>query len=302
MMDKEKGDLKELGLAITLLAGISAVLFKIVDYFSNNIIDLNLFAIVLVYILVGFLIIEIFMVLLFFSVTGFLSVQEKKLERLEKLNGTLQKVVFSVPTFVLIYSFSMIFYFGPIKVWNNPYIAMLCFLGFWFIMIILSFYIFRDLKLLFLLIILLIFVAILFPITTLLLSGTYSIEIIHPSGSNKDIMPIAIKDTGLLRCVCVIDLCKVNKSNKNLFSSIDNITFYGSEKNSSTYMTGKKEDGIYYLFINTSNTDLSSNYYFLQAEGTYIFYLLKVRKSDNKLFYLPPKNKTVTALNQTSIL
>jgi hypothetical protein len=137
----------------------------------------------------------------------------------------------------------------------------------------------------------------------LLLSGSYSIEIIHPSGSNKDIMSIAIKDTGLpLRCVCVIDLCKVNKSNKNLFSSIDNITLHESGKNSSKYMTGKKEEGIYYLFINTSNTDLSSNYYFLQAEGTYIFYLLKVRKSDNKLFYLPPKNKTVTALNQTSIL
>lgn len=299
MMDEEREYLKELTLAITLLAGISAILFKIVDYFSNNVIDLNVFALILVYILVGFLIIEIFMVLLFLSVQGFLSVQEKKLERLEKLNGTLQKAVFSVPTFVLIYSFSMIFYFWPIKIWNNLGIAMLCFVGFWFIMMILFFYIFRDLKLLFLLIILLIFVAILFPIITLLLSGTYSIEIIHSSGSNNDIMSIAIKDTGLpLRCV--IDLCKVNKSNKNLFSSIDNITLYGSEKNSSEYMTGKKEDGIYYLFINTSN--LPSHYYFLQAEGTYISYLLKVRKSDNKLFYLPPQNKTVTALNQTSIL
>lgn len=117
-------------------------------------------------------------------------------------------------------------------------------------------------------------------------------------------MSVAIEDTGLPSGRCYIILYRVNNSNENLFQSIDNIALRELVKNSSKYMTGKKKDGIYYLFVNTSN--LPPDNYFLHAEVKYNvienFDLFEVTKCDNKLFYLPSKNKTGNVLNQTSIL
>jgi len=117
-------------------------------------------------------------------------------------------------------------------------------------------------------------------------------------------MSLTIKDTGIPSGKCYIDLYRVNNSNENLFQLIDNITLQESVKSSSEYTTGKKKDGIYYLFIDTSN--LPPDNYFLHAEVTLFMFrdfdLFVSKKYDDELFYLPPKNKTANILNQTSVL
>ena len=350
MMDEEKGDLRELGLAITLLAGISALLFKIVDYFNNNIIYLSASALLFIRFFVFILMCEILIILLFLLTKGYIvSAPGKRLEKLKKISNGLHKLVFSFPIFVLICSFLVVSYFFLTMNWRDNISDTLDILLFCILVIIsisLSIYLLFDLKfdlkrvplkktkesfkkvinelicifqspdeqkkfyfgvflttiLYFILLILLIFG--LFLIPSFLLCGSHSIEIIHFSDSNTDIMSVAIEDTGLPSGRCYIILYRVNNSNENLFQSIDNITLQELVEKPSKYMTGKKKDGIYYLFINTSN--LPPDNYLLNAEVKYNvienFDLFEATKRDNKLFYLPPKNKTVTALNQTSVL
>jgi hypothetical protein len=147
------------------------------------------------------------------------------------------------------------------------------------------------------LLIVLAFIICLFQTTTFLLCGSYSIEIIQPSDPNTDIMSVTIRDTGIPSGRCFIDLSKVNESNESrLFESIDNITLNESGKSLSKhkYIVGEKRNGIYYLFINTSN--LSSDDYLLHAEVTFFritgFDLFLPKKSDDKLFRLSPQNMT----------
>jgi hypothetical protein len=102
MMDKEKGDLKELGLAITLLAGISAVLLKIVDYSNKNTISATISS--LISFLVVVLILEIVIVVLFLLLKGY-SIWPIKEERRDLINlsKSFGVMMFFTPIFILIY-------------------------------------------------------------------------------------------------------------------------------------------------------------------------------------------------------
>jgi hypothetical protein len=107
-----------------------------------------------------------------------------------------------------------------------------------------------------------------------------------------------IKDTGQPSGKCWITLSKINETDKNYFQQIDFIILEES-KNSSTYMSGRKKDGIYYLFINTSN--LPPGYYLLHAEVTLSriknFELFTSKKYDNLLFYLPSRESDQKTMN-----
>lgn len=94
MVGEEKDNLKELTLAITLLAGISAVLFKIIDYFNKNIVSEIISSIM--YFLVVFLILEVVIVVLFLLLKGYSiwPIKEGGLDTLKKLSGVFGTVMF----------------------------------------------------------------------------------------------------------------------------------------------------------------------------------------------------------------
>jgi hypothetical protein len=70
-----------------------------------------------------------------------------------------------------------------------------------------------------------------------------------------------------------------------LFHEFDDIILVESEFNTSDYMYGSKEEGIWHLFINTSN--IPSGYYLIEADVTYInIQNYRARKYDAELFYL----------------
>jgi len=150
-MSDKKEDLKELTLAITLLAGISAVLLKIVEYFSTNIIDLSSSALLSVYFLVFFLLLEILLIVCFLLIQGYLiSIEEREKGKIDKIATLLHKLVFLVPIFALIYSFTTISYFFITKDWsfseseNNLFLSVFIIISF-----TISAYFLFDLKFLF---------------------------------------------------------------------------------------------------------------------------------------------------------
>jgi hypothetical protein len=107
-------------------------------------------------------------------------------------------------------------------------------------------------------------------------------------------MSLTIRDTGTPSGKCFITLYKENKSDKYFFEQIDNITLEERLKKQSKYMSGLKRDGVYYLFIYTS--DLEPGYYLLHAEVTFrsenLFEgLFLPIKYANKLLYIPPTGK-----------
>lgn len=150
MMDEEREYLKELTLAITLLAGISAVLFKIVDYFNNNIIYLSASALLSIQCLVFILMCEILIILLFLLTTGYIvSAREKGMFILMKISTVLHKMVFVFPIFIFICSFLVVSYFFVTRNWQDNISDTVDILLFYIIVIgsiILSIYLLSDLK------------------------------------------------------------------------------------------------------------------------------------------------------------
>ena len=369
-MGEENDNLKELTLAITLLVGISAILFKIVDYSNKNVVNETILSIMLF--LVFFLILEVVIVVLFLLLKGYSiwPINKKRLDILKNLSGVFGIMMFFTPILILIYiSLAVTFsiatedwglsttkihwyiwciailsalatlrlggvdlewlkdIFEPIslkiktlkksiknlsKKYNNVSFQALfrkckdnlknCW-TFWIGSKQFSSLSFRCCIILTYILIVLVFIIFLVQTTTFLLCGSYTIEITHFPDDNTDIMPLTIKDTGIPSGRCYINLYRINKSNESIFQAIDNIILNGSA-NISEYMTGEKRNGIYYLFIDTS--DLPSDNYFLQAEVTLFqdeyFNLLDSKKYDDELFYLSSKNKTGNILNQASTL
>ena len=337
MMNEGKEDLKELTLAITLLAGISAVLLTIVDYSNKNIISETNFSIV--YLLVLVLILEVVIVVLFLLLKGYSiwPIKKKRRNISKNLSGCVGIMMFFIPIFVLIWIFLAVAFSVFAKDWDLSSTKIhWCNFGIVILSALATLYLggvdlewlknivkqislkikpqkkfterlfdlpFRWLIILVYIFLILVFILSLFQTTAFLLCGSYSTEVTHFPDANTDIMSLTIKDTGIPSGRCYIELQGVNNSNENLFQLVDNITLQESVKNSS-YMTGKKKGGIYYLFIDTSN--LPSDNYFLHAEVTVSlvrdFDLFTLKKYDDNLFYLPPKNKTENIFNQTSIL
>jgi hypothetical protein len=67
---QNSSDFNDITLAITLLAGVSAFLLKMVDYFNNNVIVLSDWLQLTVYFLVLLLLLEFSMVFLFLILKG----------------------------------------------------------------------------------------------------------------------------------------------------------------------------------------------------------------------------------------
>lgn len=333
-MSEEDKDLGIFGIAITLLAGLSAILLKLVTYSNNN--TISAITSIMIRFLVIFLLLEALIILLFFLTKGYLfSTRGNISEEIVKISYLLQKAIFLLPFTTIVYFFLSISYFlvtnnlripdwidtpliyifaiasgilyiwlllreYPLKKWINEKIekiqrkdkksALRGCLDFLNTIILAS-------------VISLILFALLFQTSVFLLCGSYSIEINHFPDSNAEVMSLTIKDTGIPSGKCYIHLYRVNDSNDNLFQPIDRITLQESVQKPSKHMTGEKEGGVYYLFIDTSS--FSPDYYFLHAETSFTsqgFNLFVSKKCDDELFYLPPKNKTGKVLNQTSIL
>jgi len=101
---EEKDNLKELTLAITLLVGISTILFKIVDYSNKNVVNEHIFCIM--YLLVLLLIFEIVIIVLFLLLKGYSiwPIKEERLGALKNLIGIFGPLMFFIPIFILIYT------------------------------------------------------------------------------------------------------------------------------------------------------------------------------------------------------
>ena len=93
-------DLEILTVAITLLAGISAVLLKLGEYFSNNIISKSIY--IPIWSLTSILILELLLILLFLLIKGS-SIWEEKDNKgfFEKIGDVLGKLI--IYTIKLIY-------------------------------------------------------------------------------------------------------------------------------------------------------------------------------------------------------
>lgn len=306
----EERDLGIFGLAITLLAGLSAVLFKLVDYSSNNIV--NTTTSIMILNLVLLLLFENLIILAFFVTKGYLvSASRTRPKRLLEISDVLQEGIFLFPIIILSFTFFASSYFS-IKNWLNIpnifdypviYSIMICSI----ILILLlenptlgessgekEKLNLKGIGVIFAaFIIALVIYIILFQMSVFLLCGAYAIEVNHFPDSDTDVMSLTIEDTGIPSGKCYIHLDNLNNSDDNLFLEIDKVTLQELKVESSKYMKGKKEYGRYYLFVDTA--DLSPGHYLLHAEVYYKsegFNLFEPKKEDTKLFYLPPRNKT----------
>ncbi|MBN1762141.1 MAG: hypothetical protein JW878_03540 [Methanomicrobia archaeon] len=124
MIENEEWDFKEFTPAIALLVGISAVLFKITEYFNTNIVNLSNPALISVYLLVSVLISEILIISLFILTKGYMiAAKDEELKVLRRINAILNRWLFVIPIFVIIYSFLSVFYLFVTRNWQGNIIG-----------------------------------------------------------------------------------------------------------------------------------------------------------------------------------
>ena len=310
-------DFKEITFAITLLAGISALLFNVSDYFNNNVITLSNHFIGSISLLV-YMAIIIFIALFIFLLLKWYLVSTKDENKQEK---NLAELIFkNIPRFsifwifILIFSILVDFYItDPILSQYEKYeyiVYIVVLLGFCSILFLINTLLksislekikniqlermgevmrsLSDISFILLVII------ISSPIPTYLLMGSYSIEQFPVSNTDNDIFTFTIKETGIPFNSNHVTLYKMNTNNSNIFQNIDHIIINSTQgaPSENEFMTGIKYEGIWYLNLDTSN--LSSGTYNLHAEVTYdqsVKYILgKSKKHDDKLFYIAPRS------------
>lgn len=298
-------DFKEITLAITLLAGVSAFLLKTVDYFNNNVIVLSDYLQLMVYFLVLLLLLEFSMVFLFLILKGYLLSTKSESKEITNITQKLFKSIFILPILWIVFSiFTLLsheIFKDPSKINNYNYI----FNFYWIFasMIIIWIYVrlakiglIKSLKNIRLkisqikikpllknfdfknqmilnfspLIIFLILLLVLLLLTApfYLLTGSFSIEEFSQSNTNTGILTFKIKETGIAYSANYINLYKMNASDGNIFQYIDDIKINNTQENLSRnkLMIGKKYEGIWYLNVNTST--LQPGNYLLHAEVT----------------------------------
>ena len=303
-------DFKEITFAITLLAGISALLFNVSGYFNSNVITLNHHfinsIIFLVYVaIIIFIALFIFLLLKWYLVST--KDENKQIKNLAELIFNAIPVVSILWIFVLIFSILVDFYItNPILSQYEKYAYIFVLLGFCLLLLsirlalksislekveknIISLY-----HMLFVILIIMTILIILSPIPTYLLMGSYSLEQFPVSNTDNDIFTFTIKETGIPFTSNHITLHRMNTNHSNIFQNIDHIIITSTQgaQSENKLMTGINYEGIWYLNLDTSN--LSSGTYNLHAEVTYdqsVKYILgKSKKHDEKLFYIPPKS------------
>jgi hypothetical protein len=332
-LEKEKlqnsPDYKEITLVITILAGTSAFLLKLVDYFNNNIITISSHVQFIIYIIVYLALIEVTLIFSFLILKGYLLSTNNESQEFKNYAKEIFKYIFITPVPIIIILIStLLFYTYQIE--EKNYYNIVIFI-YWIITIILAlwtlFYlnpeinIFNSLKnpsiyknlhkrkidfkninyiqlmsniILFPLVAFIIFSSFIIP--SYLLVGHYSIEVFPESNNGGDMLTFTIEETGITYARCYITLYKLNLGNDSL-EHIDNITIPIQLESKNKMMFGGIHELYYYLNVNTST--LSPGNYMLHAEVTndiaksYKFGTIK--KQDDKLFYIEPKNTNLSS-------
>lgn len=304
---KNSRDFKEITLAITLLAGIGAILFKIVDYFTNNVINESFQG--FVNMSVSILLALFFIIFIFLMLKGYLASQKYRNKKIENITEDLFKNIFLLSILLFI----LLIYTPLDSLFNNIILKVIFVLLFSVLIISMPPYLAYGINLIELLTnrskekipefqhsiwlffygVILIFYLMIFIVPQYLLLGSFSIEELQQSDRNKDMMTIKITETGMTYSSNYIYLYKMN-IDTNIFQYIDNITINKTQEalSQNKLMRGIiSEPGIWYLNVNTSN--LASGNYILQAEVTddiskkSIFGMVK--KHADKLFYIAPR-------------
>ncbi len=119
-------DFKEITLAITLLAGVSAFLLKTIDYFNNNVIVLSDYLQLMVYFLVMLLLLEFSMVFLFLILKGYLLSTKSENKEIKNITQKLFKSIFILPILWIVFSIFILLsqeiFKDPSKINNYDYI------------------------------------------------------------------------------------------------------------------------------------------------------------------------------------
>jgi len=317
-------DYKEITLVITILAGTSAFLLKLIDYFNNNIITISNHVQVIIYVVVYLALIEISLIFSFLILKGYLLSTNSEIQEFKEYTKEIFKYIFITPVPIIIILIStLLFYTCQIE--EKNYYTSVIFV-YWTITAILAFCalfylnpkiniydslknisVYRDIYklkidfknlnyiklmsniILFPLVAFIIFSSFIIP--SYLLVGHYSIEVFPESNNGGDMLTFTIEETGITYARCYITLYKLNLGNNSL-EHIDNITIPIQLESKNKMMFGGIHELYYYLNVNTST--LSPGNYMLHAEVTndiskrYNFGTIK--KQDDKLFYIEPKN------------
>lgn len=302
-------DFKEITFAITLLAGISALLFNVSDYFNSNVITLSNHFVYLVRVLVFIAIIIFIALFIFLLLKWYLVSVNDTDEQVKNLAEPIFKIIplFSISwILILIVNVLIDFYItSPILSQYERYSYIFVLLGFCLIFLSLRLALKNislkkmdenriDLHHMFFMILTIMILILLSPVPTYLLMGSYSIEQFPVSNTDNDILTFTVKETGLPFSSNHVNLYKMNANYSNIFQNIDNLIINNTQGaiSENKFMTGIKYEGIWYLNLDTSN--LSSGTYNLHAEVTYdqsVKYILgKSKKHDDQLFYIAPRN------------
>jgi hypothetical protein len=305
-------DFEEITLAITILTGLSFILFKIADYFNNNTIGLSDNLQLLVRTFVSGLLIELVIISSFLILKGYLLFAASREERIISIADALFNsfiIYFVLLGVISIFLLFLMIVSSPMLI-ESPYyiyffivyeiltfLATLRVIGFKRDDLKKSVRAFKEIKeksdfinviIAEIIIITTLSISLIAPIY--LLGGTYSIEVFPQSEIKDTILTFTIKETGITSGKNFINLYKLDDN--HVFQDIDNITIIYTQENSSQnkLMIGKRYDGTWYLNLNTSN--LSNGNYMLHAEVSYtnLISLGVFKKHADKLFYIPPKN------------
>ena len=317
-------DFKEITFAITLLAGVSAFLSKIIGYFNNNVITFSWYFLSLIK-LVVLMAITILISVSFFLLLKWYLVSTKYEDKHIKdiTEKTFEFISMYALSWIIILISSIIVKLFTENLIYQIILFLLYLLFFIFIIILIIFCLFYLLKyksfekiihwgenkllsmplkaidkillpLSNVLIIFSIIMILLVPIPSYLMMGSYSIEQFPISNTDNEIFIFTIKETGIPFNFNYIALHKMNVNESNIFQNIDNITINNNHGASSEnkLMTGTKYGGIWYLNVNTSN--LSSGTYIIHAEVTNDISIKSIfgtmKKYDDKLFYVAPRS------------
>ena len=320
-------DYKEITLVITILAGISAFLLKLIDYFNNNTIVFSDHVQFIIYLIVYVALIEISLVFSFLILKGCLLTINRENERLKLFTNKILLTIFTFPIPLIFILISTLFFYAYF-IEENYYNNLLIFI-YYALIVIFAFSIYfylnpalihslKDLstgkiqiklkidledvnynslilKIISIPIITFIFISLLI-MPSYLLVGHYSIEVFPESNNGGDMLTFTIEETGITYARCYITLYKLNLGNNSL-EHVDNITIPKQLESKNKMMFGGIHELYYYLNVNTST--LSPGNYMLHAEVTNeiskIYDFGAIKKHDDKLFYIGLKNTNISS-------
>lgn len=311
-------DFSEITLAVSLLAGIWIIFWKIKDYFDNNMLQSGYIQYI-IYFVVFFLLIEFLIIFVFLMLKGHMvstKTGKGKLRNLAQMLLTYSfqfSILFSI-LLVLAIFFDSIFKglsVNPVYTYLISALSAVISVVILLIVISISLYLnnsnfkdfFEKINALgekspwrsFFVIIFIFFMVVLITkllvIPSYFLAGTFSIEVFPQPNTNGDILTFTIKETGLTSGISFISLDKLN-ANNNSREYIDNITMPIENKSMHKIMFGIFQKPNYYLNVNISN--LSSGNYMLHAEVTFDATknstLGTIIKNGDRLFYIKARN------------